>query len=106
MEHDSNRKDLEMMVLEIKMGTERVYSKLEQLSTSVSRLEGSLSRMDRKVDDLEKKLLILDQSIPDDLVKDITLLKNSQENHSKMMWLLGSGLVAVLTKIISDLIMH
>ncbi len=106
MEQESGRKDLEMMVLEIKMGTERVYSKLEQLTSSLNRLEGSFNRMDKKVDDLEKKIIVLDQAIPDDLVEKIALVKAGQETHSKILWLLGGGVITSLGKVLADLIMH
>jgi hypothetical protein len=97
-------KDMQMMILEIKMATDRVYSKLEQLSSSVGRLENSLSSIDKKVEDLEKKVIILDQAIPDDLYKDMTLLKNSQETQAKIMWIMAGGLLTTLIKVFFDLI--
>lgn len=96
--------DMQSMILEIKIATDRVYSKLEQLSTSVAKLEGSMSNIDMKVSDLEKKVIILDQAIPDDLHKDMTLLKNSQDTQSKMMWLLAGGVVSTMIKVLFDLI--
>lgn len=96
--------DMQSMILEIKIATDRVYSKLEQLSTSVAKLEGSMSNIDTKVSELEKKVIILDQSIPDDLHKDMTLLKNSQDTQSRMMWLLAGGVVSTFIKVLFDLI--
>lgn len=106
MEQENGRKDLEIMILEIKMGTERVYSKLEQLTSSLNRLEGSFNRMDKKVEDLEKKIIVLDQSIPEDLVKDIAILKTSQETNHKIMWLLAGGVITSVGKIIVDLMVR
>lgn len=96
-------KDLQVMILEIKMGTDRVYSKLEQLSSSVGRLENSLSNIDKKVEELEKKFIILDQAIPEDLYRDMTLLKNSQETHGKLMWIMAGGIITSLIKVFFDL---
>jgi len=97
-------KDMQMMILEIKIATDRVYSKLEQLSSSVGRLENSLSSMDKTVEDLEKKVIILDQAIPDDLYKDMTLLKNAQETQAKLMWIMAGGVVTALIKVFFDLV--
>lgn len=96
--------NIQEMILEIKIATDRVYSKLEQLTSSVSKLEGSISNIDSKVSDLEKKVIILDQAIPEDLYKDMTLLKNSQDTHAKIMWLLAGGVVSTFIKILFDLI--
>lgn len=97
-------KDIQVMILEIKMATDRVYSKLEQLSSSVGRLENSLSNMDKKVEELEKKVIILDQAIPDDLYRDMTLLKNAQETQAKLMWIMAGGIVASLIKLFFDMV--
>lgn len=103
---DSSKRDLESMMMDIKLSTERVYAKLDQLSTSIARLEGSFNRMDKEVSELEKKLIILDQAIPEDLYKDLTLLKNSQQTQAKIMWLLAGTSLTALTKILFDLIMR
>lgn len=96
--------DMQSMILEIKIATDRVYSKLEQLSSSVSKLEGSMSNIDSKVSDLEKKVIILDQAIPEDLYKDMTLLKNSQDTHGKLMWIMAGGIITTLIKLFFDLV--
>lgn len=96
--------DMQSMILEIKIATDRVYTKLEQLSTGVAKLEGSLLNIDMKVAELEKKVIIMDQAIPDDLYKDITLLKNAQETQAKLMWLMAGGIVTALIKVFFDML--
>lgn len=96
--------DMQSMILEIKIATDRVYTKLEQLTSSVAKLEGSLSNIDMKVSELEKKVIIMDQAIPDDLNKDMTLLKNAQETQAKLMWLMAGGIVTALIKVFFDMI--
>ena len=96
--------DMQSMILEIKIATDRVYSKLEQLTSSVAKLEGSLLNIDMKVAELEKKVIIMDQAIPDDLNKDITLLKNAQETQAKLMWLMAGGIVTALIKVFFDML--
>lgn len=105
-ERNSNGvKDLETMMIDIKLSTERVYAKLDQLSTSIARLEGSFNRMDKEVSDLEKKLIILDQAIPEDLYRDLTLIKNAQQTQAKIMWLLAGASLTALAKIIADIVL-
>jgi hypothetical protein len=104
MSEQDNKKDLEMMVIEIKLGTERLISKLDQLNSGVSRLETSLCKMDKTVEELEKKVLVLEQTTPPELHKELALIKNSQETHAKFMWLLGGGIISVMVKIFTDLI--
>lgn len=98
-------RDLETMVIEIKLGTERLIAKLDQLNSGVSRLESSLCKVDKTVEELEKKVIILEQELPDDLRRDLALLKNSQDTQTKFMWLLGGSILSVVIKIIADLIL-
>lgn len=102
-EYDS-RKDLESMVVEIKLGTERLIAKLDQLNSGVSRLETSMCKIDKTVEELEKKVIIIEQELPDDLRKDLALLKNSQDTHTKIIWLLAGGVISTTIKILTDLI--
>ncbi len=104
-EYDS-RKDLETMVIEIKLGTERLIAKLDQLNSGVSRLESSLCKVDKTVEELEKKVIIIEQELPDDLRRDLALLKNAQDTQTKFMWLLGGSVLSVIVKLIADLIMR
>jgi hypothetical protein len=63
-----------------------------------------MNKIDKTVEELEKKVLVLEQEMPDDLHKEIALIKNSQETHGKFMWLLGGGVVSILVKIFTDLV--
>lgn len=104
MDQENSFRDMEEVMIEIKIGTERISSKLEQLGDTISKLESSISRIDNAISSQERRLIVLEQSIPRNLLEDLALLKNSQANQTKLMWLIGGAAVSGWLKTIFTLI--
>ncbi len=102
MDQDSLR-ELESVMLEIKIGTERINSKLEQLNDTINKLENSISRIDSALSSQEKRLIILEQSVPKNLLEDLALMKNAQASQNKILWLIGGAALSGWIKTIFEL---
>jgi 4-diphosphocytidyl-2C-methyl-D-erythritol kinase len=97
-------RELETVMMEIKIGTERITSKLEQLSDTIIKLESSISRIDNALSSQEKRLIILEQSVPRNLLQDIALIKNAQNMQTKIIWLIGGAAISGWIKVFFDML--
>lgn len=101
---DPSLRDFETVMMEIKLSTERMTNKLEQLGDGIQKLESSVNRIDNALTSQERRLIILEQSIPKDLLQDLALIKNSLDTHTKLIWLVGGAVVTAWVKIFFGLI--
>ena len=104
MDQNESFRELESVMMEIKIGTERISSKLEQLSDTIEKLESSISRIDNALSSQEKRLIILEQSVPRNLLEDIALIKNAQANQNKILWLVGGAAISGWLKTIFNML--
>ena len=104
MDQNESFRELESVMMEIKIGTERISSKLEQLSDTIEKLESSISRIDNALSSQEKRLIILEQSVPKNLLEDLALIKNAQTNQNKILWLVGGAAISGWLKTIFNMI--
>jgi hypothetical protein len=97
-------KELSKMLVELKLSTERMASRLEQTCDSIERLEASLVKVDNAVSSQERRLIILEQSIPSNLLTDFNTLKNSYHTQQKIIWAMSAGLLGTWGKALFSLI--
>ena len=90
---DENFKELGMMITELKLSTERMAARLEQTCDSIERLEESIKRVDAAVSSQERRLIVVEESIPDNLLADLALMKDSQETQKKIIWAVIAAIV-------------
>ena len=91
-------KELGTMLVELKLSTERMASRLEQTCDSIERLEASIIKVDNAVSSQERRVIILEESIPDNLIADLALIKDSQELQKKIIWGVIAAVVATWAK--------
>ena len=103
MDNEAGFRDLETVMMEVKLSTERMTAKLEQLGDSISKLESSISRIDNALSSQERRLIIVEQSIPRDLIQDLALMKNAQTNQTKLIWLVGTAAITGWLKTLFNL---
>ncbi len=104
MDNEASFRDLETVMVEVKLSTERMNSKLDQLGTSIDKLENSISRIDNALSSQERRLIILEQSIPKELLQDLALMKNSLAMHTKLIWLVGGAAISGWAKTLIGLL--
>lgn len=104
MDNDAGFRDLETVMMEVKLSTERMTAKLEQLGDSITKLEGSIARIDSAVSSQERRLIIVEQSIPSHLLQDLALLKNAQDTQTKLIWAIGVAAISGWVRVFFDLL--
>jgi len=97
---DDSFKELGLMITELKLSTERMSTRLEQTCSSIERLEESIKRVDAAVSSQERRVIILEESIPDNLIADLALIKDSQEIQKKIIWGVIAATIATWAKTI------
>jgi hypothetical protein len=88
--------ELNQSLNELKVNTHTIVVKMEQIYDSIEKLEKTVETISTAVSSQEKRLTVLEQSMPKNLIEDLALLKNSQETYSKILWLVGGGVLASL----------
>jgi len=101
---DENFKELGIMITELKLSTERMSSRLEQTCDSIERLEESIKRVDAAVSSQERRLIVLEESIPDNLLADLALMKDSQETQKKIIWAVIAAIVVTWARQVLSLL--
>jgi hypothetical protein len=101
---DDSFKELGLMITELKLSTERMSSRLEQTCDSIERLEESIKRVDAAVSSQERRVIILEESIPDNLIADLALIKDAQEMQKKIIWGVIAAVVATWAKAVLTLV--
>ena len=101
---DESVKELGEMLLDLKLGQERMSAKLSQTCDSIERLERSIHRIDNAVGSQERRVIILEQKIPDNLLQDLALMKDSQEVQKKIVWGVIAAIVATWAKSVVSLL--
>lgn len=103
------QKDLNLVVneltdgiQEIKLNTKILVTKLEQVNDNIERLEGSVEDLHMSTSEQDRRLTILEQLVPQNLMQDIAVIKESQKAYSRVLWLIGG--VAVTT--FADMLFH
>ncbi len=101
---DEAFKELGLMITELKLSTERMSARLEQTCDSIERLEESIKRVDAAVSSQERRLIVLEESVPDNLLQDLALIKESQDLQKKIIWAVVGAIVVSWWKSISALL--
>ena len=91
---DDSVKELGTMLVELKLSTERMASRLEQTCDSIERLEASIVKVDNAVSSQERRVIILEESMPDNLIADLALIKDAQSLQKKIIWGVIAAIVA------------
>lgn len=104
MDQNELFRELETVMMEVKIGTERISNKLEQLSDTITKLESSISRIDNALSSQEKRLIILEQGVPKNLLEDLALIKNAQNMQTKLTWLIGGAAISGWIKVFFDML--
>lgn len=89
---------------EIKLNTERLVTKLEQVNDNIEKLEASVETLHKSLSEQDRRLTKLEQMVPKNLLEDVTILKQNQNTFTKILWLLGGATVATLSNMIMKMI--
>ena len=82
------------LLTELKLSIERMSSRLEQTYERVERLETSIQKVEGAVSSQERRVIILEQTMPKDLIADLALMKDSLATYKKFSWIVAGAVVA------------
>lgn len=86
------------LLTELKLSTERMSARLDQTYNSIEKLESTIQKMESAVSSQERRLIILEQSIPNHLISDLALMKDSLDTYRKLMWVVIAAVVGAWAK--------
>jgi len=81
------------LLTELKISVERMSARVDQTYDRIERLEESIQKVESAVSSQERRLIVLEQSVPQNLVSDLALMKDSVGTYKKAVWI---ALAAVL----------
>jgi parvulin-like peptidyl-prolyl isomerase len=82
------------LLTELKLSVERMSARLDQTYDRIERLETSIQKVEGAVSTQERRVIILEQSMPKDLIADLALMKDSLANYKKFSWIVAGAVVA------------
>jgi hypothetical protein len=86
------------LLTELKLSTERMSARLEQTYNSIEKLEASIQKMESAVSSQERRVIILEQSIPSNLISDLALMKDSLDTYKKLVWVVVAAVIGAWAK--------
>ena len=87
---------------EIKTNTEILVTKLEQVNDNIEKLEASVEDLHMSLSEQDRRLTVLEQMIPQNLIQDIAIMKQTQSAFVRILWLLGGATITTF----ADMIYH
>lgn len=97
-------KQLSISIQEIKLNTEILVTKLAQVNDNIERLEASVEDLHMSISEQDRRLTILEQRVPQDLVQDMAVMKQSHGAYTRLLWLVGSATVATFANMLFNLL--
>lgn len=102
--NDDGVKELYGMLTELKLSSQSLVIKMDQIYRSIETLEVTVEQIKNSADTQGNRLTILEQKMPEKLKQDIALLQSAQETYSRILWLVGSAAIAALIQSIFKLL--
>ena len=97
--------DTSNAILEIKLNTERLVNKVEQLNDNIEKLEASVETLHKSLSAQDRRLTVLEQKVPESLLQDIAVIKQNQSTFAKMLWLLGGVSLTTVAHMIKEVLL-
>jgi len=101
---------LQDSITEIKISSANIDHKLEQMKDDFSKVEASISKLsditakqEVRISLIEEKQSAIQRDLPQNLSEDMTLMKSTLANYQKFLWIVASGVVGLLLKMIMEL---
>ena len=86
------------LLTELKISIERMAARVDQTYDRIERLESSIQKVETSVSTQERRLIILEQSVPSNLVSDLALMKDSVDTYKKVVWIAVAAIAGAWAK--------
>lgn len=92
--------DITEIIHDIKTNTEILVTKLEQVNTNIEKLEASVEDLHMSLSEQDRRLTVLEQMVPENLIQEFALLKQSQSTLTKLLWLIGGATITTFVEMV------
>ena len=86
------------LLTELKISVERMSARVDQTYDRIERLESSLQKVENSISTQERRLIILEQSVPQNLISDLALMKDSVDTYKKLVWIAVAAIAGAWAK--------
>ena len=87
---------------DIKINTEILVTKLEQVNDNIEKLEASVEDLHMSLSEQDRRLTVLEQMIPSNLLQDFAVMKQTQGTFTRLLWVLGGATMTTF----ADMLYH
>jgi len=87
------------LLTELKISIEKMSARVDQTYDRVEKLESSIQKVEGAVSSQERRLIVLEQSIPQNLISDLALMKDSIETYKKVVWMVIAAVIGSWLKL-------
>ena len=101
---------LQDAITEIKISSANIEQKLDQMKEDFAKVEAAIAKTSEitaaqevRLTLLEEKQLAIQQSLPRNLSEEFAIMKSTLSNYQKFLWIVASGVVGLLLKLITDI---
>ena len=95
---DENNEVVRELLTELKISVERMSARVDQTYDRMERMETSIQKVESSVSGQERRVIVLEQSVPQNLISDLALLKDSVDTYKKVVWAAVAAIVGAWAK--------
>lgn len=86
------------LLTEMNIKIERMSARVDQTYDRIERLENSIQKVESAVSSQERRLIVLEQAVPQNLVSDLALMKDSIDTYKKVVWIAVAAIAGAWAK--------
>lgn len=95
---EENSEVVRELLTELKISVERMSARVDQTYDRMERMETSIQKVEGSVSGQERRVIILEQNVPQNLISDLALLKDSVDTYKKVVWIAIAAIVGAWAK--------
>ncbi len=95
---DENHEVVRELLTELKISVERMSARVDQTYDRMERMETSIQKVESSISGQERRLIILEQAVPQNLISDLALMKDSVDTYKKVVWIAVAAVAGAWAK--------
>lgn len=95
---DENNEIVRELLTELKISVERMSARVDQTYDRMERMETSIQKVESSISGQERRLIILEQAVPQNLISDLALMKDSVDTYKKVVWIAVAAVAGAWAK--------
>ncbi len=95
---DEQNEVVRELLTELKISVERMSARVDQTYDRMERMETSIQKVESSISGQERRLIILEQTVPQHLISDLALMKDSVDTYKKVVWIAVAAIAGAWAK--------